>query len=179
MRRRRIIRQQNPKKIKTGIVIKGENPKRNLLKNDRAGVYPIIVKEYTITQEPGSFGTPDSLEVFRLLSLAKVLLHKGELEHARSVYDQIARLYQDLPPEEKDIAHTEITAVFKPKPDTNSNIDQLITEFEKSVQKKDMMKSSKVYEKIQEEYESLPPEHKDRYYSRIISLYNNAVLGSA
>ncbi len=149
---------------------------------------PTHFKEFKVTHhfpevEPGS---PAILDILRLLNKAQDFINSGRRARSRDVYLEVQRLFEELNEEEKESIYPEILDIFKPKEtyknmyehpikSGNENIDELIHRFENTIISGDLSSSQELYSRLQQKYVQLPPEEKEKYYSKIMDLYNKVL----
>ncbi|NTV23194.1 MAG: hypothetical protein HGA85_02345 [Nanoarchaeota archaeon] len=150
----------------------------NLLNNPQE----LHLHQVTVSHTPlVDVGSPDILDILRLLNVAKDFIGHGQNPRARDTYLEIQKIFEDLNEGDKEEIYGEITNVFKPRElDTmrkdnllsEANIDNLLQQFQISVTSGDIKSSEQIYQKLQEKYVQLPKEEKNRYYTAIMGLYN-------
>ncbi len=136
-------------------------------------------------------GNPSILDILKLLNIARDYLEHHEKDRAKDAYLEIQRVFDDLNEDEREELYPEVTKVFKTRDFThtshhddaltnaedytNVNIDELLTRFETFVNNSDYQMSEHIYSKLQERYTELSANDKNRYYPRIIELYNKVL----
>jgi hypothetical protein len=139
-------------------------------------------------------GNPTTLDILRLLNIAKDFLAHNQTERARDAYLEIQRRFDEIEEEEREDLYNEVMRVFKPrhkggeehshlpsaemfetKTNRSTNIDTLLTDFMTSIQRKDLQSSNDAYMQIQRIYSQLPKEDKGKYYPKIMDLYNRVL----
>ena len=97
---------------------------------------------------------------------------------AKGCYLEILKLFDDLGEDDKDELYGMITDVFKTKGDyikvITSKIESLLSQFNSSVERNDMVTCGHVYQMLQQKYLALPKDDKSKYYDRIMEAYNIA-----
>jgi len=145
------------------------------------------IHDITITRGYPEVGNPAVLDILRLLNIGKDYMRNDEKERARDAYLEIQRIFEELGEEEREELFPEVLKVFKTKNKfgmpfesherlmSNTNIDSLLQEFQFSVDSGNIKNSEHIYSRLQQKYVDLSPDEKERYYPRIMELYNRVL----
>jgi hypothetical protein len=164
-----------------------ESMNEMVMKNDG----DTIVREITFKHHypNNDIGNPYVLDILKLLNKAKVFINTNQRNKSRDTYLEVQRLFENLGEEDREELYGEIVTVFKEKPAMqdmqritpvlNTNIDNLIREFESSVASGNSHASGDIYQQLQQTYLDLPKEHKGKYYNRIMNLYSKVATSSS
>ncbi|MBN2422056.1 hypothetical protein JXB41_02420 [Candidatus Woesearchaeota archaeon] len=146
----------------------------------------IHIKEISVTKEEQDIsqgvGSPELLEMYRLLNIAKIAISRGKFEDAEKLYLQINETYERLNADEQEEVFNDILRVYRPKEErvihvpsgeaSSGDITYLLNKFNETIENKNIAESSRIYNEIQGVYRNLPDREKDKYYYEIMKLYN-------
>ena len=164
-----------------------ESMNNMVMKNDG----DTIIREITFKHHypNNDIGNPYVLDILKLLNKAKVFINTNQKNKSRDTYLEVQRLFENLGESDREELYGEIVSVFKERPAQqamqrttpilNTNIDNLIREFENSVASGNSHASGNIYQQLQQTYLDLPKEDKGKYYNRIMTLYSKVATSSS
>jgi hypothetical protein len=145
---------------------------KGLMTNDKN----TIEREIKITHSFGGdeIGNPNVLDILRLLNKAKLFISSNQKDKSRDTYLEIQRLFDKLNEFDREELYGEVVQVFKNQPtNVNTNdVEELIAQLEDAIKVNNINMTSQIYQQLQNVYLGLGGEQRNKYYNKIMDLYN-------